>query len=299
VNRVRDWTLLLVCNLIWGSQFVLVKVIQDQVGPLFAVLLPMAIATLLLMLFAPRPFGMAARDVGHFALLGVAGQVAAQVGATWGTQLSLAANAALLNLALPVVTGFLAYLMLRERMTPLRWAGLVLALGGALLGSGIDWGSLSLANRGYAAGNTLVLLGVTGSAFYNTYSKKLLARHDPVDLLLYSYYFVLLVMTPITMLSEPESFRAVAAFRPDVWLALGVLAVLQYGLSMVLFLRVLTRLDATQAALSNYLIPFFGLGLAAAILGERLTPLMIVSGVVVLASTFLATVADVREQSRS
>jgi drug/metabolite transporter (DMT)-like permease len=229
----------------------------------------------------------------------VAGQVAAQVGATWGTQLSLAANAALLNLALPVVTGFLAYLMLRERMTPLRWTGLVLALGGALIGSGIDWGSLSLANRGYALGNALVLLGVTGSAFYNTYSKKLLARHDPVDLLLYSYYFVLLVMTPVTTIAEPASFRAVAGFRIEVWVALGLLAVLQYGLSMVLFLRVLTRLDATQAALSNYLIPFFGLGLAAAILGERLTPLMIVSGVVVLASTFFATVADVREQSRN
>ena len=241
MSRVRDWTLLLLCNLIWGSQFVLVKVIQDQVGPLLAVLLPMAIATLLLIPFAPRPFALARRDVGHFALLGVAGQVAAQVGATWGTQLSLAANAALLNLALPVVTGFLAYLMLRERMTPLRWTGLVLALGGALIGSGIDWGSLSLTNSGYALGNALVLLGVTGSAFYNTYSKKLLARHDLVDLLLYSYYFVLLAMTPITLFTEPVSLRAIAGFRPEVWLALGLLAVLQYGLSMVLFLRVLTR----------------------------------------------------------
>jgi drug/metabolite transporter (DMT)-like permease len=298
VRRVRDWSLLLACNLIWGSQFVLVKVIQDQVTPLFAVLLPMAIATLLLIPFAPRPFKMPVRDAGYLALLGIGGQVAAQVGATWGTQLTLAANAALLNLALPVVTAFLSFLILRERMTNMRWVALAFALGGALIGSGIDWGSLSLANPTFAIGNLLVLVGVTGSAFYNSYSKKLLARYDPVDLLLYSYYFVLLVMTPITMAAEPAMFHAVFSFRPLTWLGLGLLAVLQYGLSMVLFLRVLTRLDATQAALSNYLIPFFGLALAAAVLGERLTPLMIGSSIVVLASTFLATVADVREQAR-
>jgi len=44
------------------------------------------------------------------------------------------------------------------------------------------------------------------------------------------------------------------------------LALFQYFLSMVIFLNVLTRLDATQAGLSNYLIPFFGVLIAAAVL---------------------------------
>jgi len=297
LNRVRDWALLLVCNLIWGSQFVLVKVVENQVGPLTTVLLPMGIATLLLIPFAPRPWGMPRPDIVHFVLLGVAGQVAAQVGATWGAQMSLAANAALLNLALPLFTGLLSYLILRERMTRLRWVGLALALAGSLFGSGIDWGSLSFANRAYAAGNALVLLGVTGSAFYNTYSKKVLVRHDPVDVLLYSYYFVLLVLTPVTLAAEPGTLSAVGHYTPKVWLALALLAIFQYGLSMVIFLRVLTRLDATQAALSNYLIPFFGLILAAMVLGERLTPVMIASSFIVLAGTFLSTVADVKGES--
>jgi drug/metabolite transporter (DMT)-like permease len=58
---------------------------------------------------------------------------------------------------------------------------------------------------------------------------------------------------------------------------------------MVIFLNVLTRLDATQAAVSNYLIPFFGVALAAAILGEKITGFMIAGGVLVLASTLLVT----------
>jgi drug/metabolite transporter (DMT)-like permease len=57
-------------------------------------------------------------------------------------------------------------------------------------------------------------------------------------------------------------------------------------------LNVLTRLDATQAALSNYLIPFFGVLIAAVVLHERLTGFMLVGGGLALASTLLITVWD-------
>ena len=34
--RLRDWAYLLLCNLIWASQFVMVKLVQEQMGPVFA-----------------------------------------------------------------------------------------------------------------------------------------------------------------------------------------------------------------------------------------------------------------------
>ena len=72
----------------------------------------------------------------------------------------------------------------------------------------------------------------------------------------------------------------------------ALLAVFQYFLSMVIFLTVLTRLDATQASLSNYMIPFFGLVIAAVVLHERLTLPMILGGTLVLLSTLLITVYE-------
>jgi drug/metabolite transporter (DMT)-like permease len=68
---------------------------------------------------------------------------------------------------------------------------------------------------------------------------------------------------------------------------------------MVIFLNVLTRLDATQAGLSNYLIPFFGVLIAAAVLHERLTMFMVLGGVLVLASTLLVTVYEERQRARA
>jgi drug/metabolite transporter (DMT)-like permease len=61
---------------------------------------------------------------------------------------------------------------------------------------------------------------------------------------------------------------------------------------MVLFLKALKQLDAIQAALSNYLITFFGLPIAAIWLGERLTVMAIVGGILVLASTLAITIWD-------
>ncbi|PYU96742.1 MAG: O-acetylserine/cysteine exporter, partial [Acidobacteria bacterium] len=47
------------------------------------------------------------------------------------------------------------------------------------------------------------------------------------------------------------------------------------------------------------LIPFFGLLIAAAVLGERLTKFMLLGGGLVLASTLLITVYEERQRART
>ena len=59
---------------------------------------------------------------------------------------------------------------------------------------------------------------------------------------------------------------------------------------MVLFLKALKVLDAIQATLSNYLITAFGVPLAAIWLDERLSPLAMFGGLLVLGSTLLITI---------
>ena len=150
-----------------------------------------------------------------------------------------------------------------------------------------------------AAGNLLIVLGVLGSAFYNVYSKKLLELYSPLEVLLYSYYAVLICLIPLTLYLEPGAFHSIASFGAGVWLGVALLAGLQYFLSMILFLAVLTRLDAAQAGLSNYMIPVFGVLIAAAALGEHLTVRMAVGGLVVLASTLLVTVYEEHYATRA
>src|SRR5215831_3021963 len=197
--HLRDWGYLLLCNLIWASQFVMVKLVQEQMGPVFATFFPMTLATVLLIPIVRRerrenPVGPSApmpkKDVLEFVLIGVLGQVVAQLFITWGVRLSLASNAALLMLALPVSTAIMAYCFLEERMSPIRWLSFALAIAGVLECSGVHWKELNLTSSGYLVGNLLIFLSVNGSAFYNAYSKKLLGTFSPLEVLLYSYYAV-------------------------------------------------------------------------------------------------------------
>ena len=68
---------------------------------------------------------------------------------------------------------------------------------------------------------------------------------------------------------------------------------------MVIFLNILTGLDATQTAVSNYLIPFFGMVVAAIVLHERLMRFMVVGGLLVLASTLLVTVYEEQQAQQT
>src|SRR6516225_3391399 len=95
--KLRDWSLLMSCNLMWASQFVMVKLVQEQMGPLFAVTFPIALATVMLvyLIRRERRAPVTRRDFWDFVLLGIVGQVTAQLFITWGVRLSPASNAAL------------------------------------------------------------------------------------------------------------------------------------------------------------------------------------------------------------
>jgi drug/metabolite transporter (DMT)-like permease len=174
-TRLRDWILLLACNLIWGSQFVIVKLVQQQMGPVFATFFPITLAMLLLIPVVRRERSWApggggripTRNILQFALLGVFGQVVAQLFITWGVRWSLASNAALIMLALPITTAVMAYFFLGERMTPVRWISFALALAGVLECSGADWNELNLVSVRFLLGNLMIFLSVNGSSFYN------------------------------------------------------------------------------------------------------------------------------------
>ena len=302
MSALRSWTYLLLANLMWALQFTCVKLVQDQVGPFATVWGPMTLATVMLYPLLRREHKThrlkgerGSKDVFLYFILAAVGVFPGQFFITWGTRLSLASNAALLMLTLPICTAFMAYIFLGERMTCIRWISFALALAGVIMCSGIDLHSLNFGAT-YLVGNALIFLGLNGSAFYNSYSKKVLKRYSPLEVMFYTYVAMFVVMTPLTLATEADVFARIPSFTLQTWLGLLLLIFFHNYLSMVLFLKALDYLDAIQASLSNYLITFFGLPISAIWLGERLTPMMIVGGVIVLLSTLLITVWEERKR---
>jgi drug/metabolite transporter (DMT)-like permease len=175
------------------------------------------------------------------------------------------------------------------KMTLVRWASLFIALAGVLILSDVDWRHLQLTSGRFLLGNMLVLVACTASSFYNVFCKELLRRFTPLEVLIYGYLLAVVVSLPFLVWVEPISWAAVRSYKLSTWFAVLVLSVFSWGLAMVVWAILLKRLDVSQASVSIYLLPFFGVIISALALKEKITPTMIVGGLVTLAGTILIT----------
>jgi drug/metabolite transporter (DMT)-like permease len=284
--------LLALASLMWSAQGTAVKVLDRHLGPIAITFLPFYITTLL---FVPLLLKMrrenpaaqnpSAGDWVKFVIAGVAGQVLAQLGMTWGISKSLASNGAILNLLIPVISAVLASLMLKERITLLRVASLLIGLVGVVLMSVSDLRQSSFGQMRFFAGNLMILGGCLGSSFYNVYCKGLMQRFTEIEILIFSYVTASIASLPLLIWVEPFSFRSFQQFDWQSWAAFAFLALFMYGASMLLFFNALQHLDVTTASASLYLVPVFGVLLAVALLGERLNIMEIAGAGIVLAAT--------------
>ena len=137
----------------------------------------------------------------------------------------------------------------------------------------------------------MILIGCLGNGFNTVYSKELLERFQPVRLLVITYLFTAALCVPILMV-HPADLQAIPQLSWQTWFGLLILGIFPWGLGMIIWFRVLTRLEATQVGLSIYLLPFFGILLSAVFPGERLTPEILAGGALCLIGTSVVLFAE-------
>ncbi len=289
----------------WAFQFSGAKIATERLGPVTVTFIPLALSTVL---FAPllrvsrgrKPKPRFTRVVVRDLILaGTLGIIPSQLGLTWGVQRSLASNASVLTLTIPVLTAIMAVVLLGERMTVVRWLSFALAICGVLMVSDIDWRSVEIFRGSYLLGNLLLFASCLGSAFYNTYSKKLLETFNPVELLVYSFLVTDLELLVLMLVLEPPSAPQLASLGPGVWASMLTIALFSLSVSMLLFFWVIDKIDVTQASLSIYLLPVFGVLLSTVFVSEKITTQLVFGGLMVFAGTFLVTVYEERQRLRT
>ena len=306
-GNLQYFTVLVLVNLMWAFQFSGAKIATERLGPFTVTLLPLALSTLILVPWAILGKRRRSTIAGHsitrtvlsFLLLGILGTIASQLGLTWGVQKSLASNAAVLTLTIPVLTALLASLLLGEKMTRLRWLSFGLAIVGVLMVSDIDWHSVDISSGKYLAGNLLIFASCMGSAFINSYSKKLLERFSAAEVLVYSFLVADIILVILAVAYESNSFPLIFSLGWPVWGSLLAIAVFSLSLSMMLFFWVIGRIEVTQASLSIYLLPVLGVVISTVTLKERISWQLVTGAVLVFVSTFLITTIEERRKTEA
>lgn len=299
-----DVAALILVNLLWAAQYPAYAIAGAAMEPAALNFWTLLAALLLLLPWwfrershrAQRPSGGTRSRVMAYVTLGVLGIIPPSVLLAWGIAHSSASNAAILSLTIPVLMTVLGVVMLGERLTAIRVACLALGLAGTLLISTSDLANASF-GRSVLLGNLVILAGGLGSAFYNTYSKELLAHDSELDVLIYSYVVAAVACAGISAVVEQKPFFDVTGYNPSTWWAVLLLGLLPWGFAMVLWMWVLNRLEVGQVSASIYLLPFFGLVLSVVTVHDRISVHQGLGGALVLVGTIVLTVYESRQQA--
>ena len=314
-RKLVDVGLLVLVNGMWAGQYAAYKTATEAMGPITVSAWAFLLATVVLFPFLlhekrrsspqnsparqPKPSYSSHRlgewsrqDVTGFIVVGVFGLIPASAFLAWGTMRSTASNAAIIYLTIPIITAVLATAILGEKMTRARWLSLFVSLCGVLILSDIDWRRLDLVSSRYLLANMLVLLACISSSFYNVYSKRLLRRFSPLEVLVFGYLIAVGVSLPLLIWVEPLTIVQIRGYTASTWFSIMILSVFSWGIAMVLWMHLLKRLDVSQASVSIYLLPFLGVLISTLTLGERITSTMIIGGLITLAGTILITTSE-------
>lgn len=293
---------LIAVNAMWAFQFSGARIATRKLDAVLVTLLPLAIATLLVMPFAKLNWDLFRTEnrsiLIDIFLLGTLGIVPAQICLVLGVQRTLASNASVIALTVPVLTALSASLFLHERMTKLRWFSFAVAVLGVCMISIKDIQHTRLFRLEYMAGNLFVLASCAGSAFYNSFSRRALSQFSAAQVLVWSCIVADLELLVLYATTNPGDWRQLGHLGPFVWCSLILVAIFSLGLSMLLYFSVIQAIEVMRAALSVYLLPVFGLLFSALLLDEKLTSNLVAGGVLIFVSCFLVTVYEEKHRLR-
>ena len=300
LQKTRDWFLVIVVNFMWATQVPVIRLMGDKIGPMAIAFVPMLVSTVMFMpfLWAENKKRKTSerrtwKDLRYFIIPGLIGIFLMQYLYTVGSSLTLASNAGIITLTIPVLVAIFASVLLKEKLNIVRIIGFVIALAGVLLTSLPDLKGASFSEGSYFKGNLIFLLACTCAAFFNTYSKALIDKgYTELEILVYCSIIGCIACIPLLIWVEPLQVSALIHSGNLILFGLLELSFIVYGVSMLLFFYILKRMDVTQAILGNYLLPFFIALLGILLLNENISPAMIIGGIIIFAGTLMVTVYE-------
>ncbi len=260
---------------IWGGMYVVSKIVLDVIPPFTLITSRLLLGGLTLWLiialrggihFTGRQF----RQVFGVGAIGYGVSLGLQF---VGTKLSTAANGSLVTSATPAFILLFAWLILRERITPLRLAALIISTLGVL--AVIDPRSARLEPELFI-GNLSLLGAALTWALYSVLIRVVTRRLDVLAVSLIAFLGGLPIVVPAG--AWELSTSGMGTVTPGIVAGVLFLGIIATALAMVLWNNSFAMLDANLASLTFFAQPVVGTLLGWLFLHERITPLFLLGG---------------------
>ena len=272
---------------IWGGMYVVSKVVLEVVPPftLLVFRLTLGFLTLVFILSMRRHMTPFSREQFiHSLLIGVMGYGVSLGFQFTGTKLSTASNGALITSATPAFVLLFAVWLLGEKITTRRMAALAVSTLGVL--AVIDPRTMELSPALFRGNLFLFLAGFTW-ALYSVLVRRIALKTD----LLASSTVMLLGGLPSAAILGAFEINSQGIGEITLGIAGGILflGIISTAVAMYLWNYAFAELPATQASLTFFAQPVVGTLLGWLFLGEKITPLFLVGGVLIGIGILIST----------
>ncbi|MCA8270993.1 DMT family transporter [Burkholderia sp. AU30280] len=274
--------------LFWGGTFIAGRILAASMSATAAATGRFAIAALLLVVLTWKIEGglpkLSRRQIVTTFGLGATGIFLYNVCFFAALARMPAGRTALFVALNPVATAVLLSIVVRgERLSLSRWAGIAVALSGALVV--ISRGELlrvltDLGNT-FGAGERAMLCAVLSWAAYTVIGRRALDGLSPLAATTYAALWGLALLIVAHLFGSPASSGA-----PLTWQAVAsmlYLGAIGTVVAFVWYSQGIRALGPARAAVFTNLVPVFGVLLSVALLGEPLSPSMLAGGALVIA----------------
>jgi len=275
----------LVAVILWGLAPVATRAAVAQLAPLPLLVLRLTVGSLVMLPWAVPLFRrLRPRSAGRLLAAGILGLVGYNLPVTIGLRWLPASTAGLLLATEPVWVMLLGRVFLGERGGARAWLGSAVALSGVAVLAGPG----TLAGGGYRAlaGTGLVLAGTLAFGAYTIVLRPLSQAYGAIPATAAS---TVIGTLPYLAFAGTLSGPALAHLDPAVWGELAFLALGSTVAGLLLWNVAVLSGGTTRVSLLLYLEPVVSVLGAAAFLGERLKPVTIAGGLLVMAGVVAAS----------
>ncbi|MGD0877239.1 MAG: DMT family transporter [Anaerolineales bacterium] len=273
---------------IWGGMYVVSKVVMQVIPPFSLIVLRLAlgILTLAIIVILRKSWKVTHRQFWGIFGVGMVGYGVSLGFQFVGTELSTAANGALVTSATPAFVLLFAALLLAEKITSRRLLALVIATAGVV--AVIDPRN-AMVSPNFFWGNICLVAAALTWALYSVLIRKVTQETDVLTTTLIAFIGGLPVCLPLSGWEvATQGFHAVSLGVVGGILFLGIIST---ALAMVLWNYTFAVLEAGVASLTFFAQPVVGTLLSVLFLKESITPWFIMGGALIGVALLIASKA--------
>ena len=278
-RTLRGHLLALFTVIVWGTTFIVSKVLLRTFDPVEIILFRFSLGYLALWTAAPR--AMRLRSPKHelyFAAAGLFGITLYFMGESLALKHTLAANVAVIIAMVPFFTAMVNRILFRdERLTPRFFAGFAVAMAGVAV---ITFGGVTRLSLS-PVGDLLAVLAALMWAFYSAALKKLGEDYPVLESTRRMFFYGLIFLIPVVLIAQPQ-FHFSALQQAAHWSGFLYLGLLPSALCYVTWNTAQRDIGTTSTSNYIYLDPVVTVAASVLLLNEPLTPWSVVGTVLAL-----------------